>query len=129
MFDQLSSVSLDFAANIKRAMRDVFQAEITSVMPWGPLKALIHHTIWRTGRKWVSAAHGAYDVAHLLFAALMQSVWSKRRRGALRVPVDARILWSALVSDAIPDETTILISAIYSSVTIFRRSSSTLPSI
>src|SRR5512138_3775188 len=39
--DQLSFASLDFAAKKKRTKRDVFLAEMTAVVPWSKLVALI----------------------------------------------------------------------------------------
>ena len=39
--DQLSFASLDFATKKKRTKRDVFLSEMTAVVPWARLEALI----------------------------------------------------------------------------------------
>jgi len=41
MEGQLSFASLDFASKKKRTKRDVFLAEMTAVVPWAALEALI----------------------------------------------------------------------------------------
>src|SRR5947209_7152070 len=41
MSDQLSFASLDFAAKKKRTKRDLFLGEMSAVVPWGMLEALI----------------------------------------------------------------------------------------
>lgn len=49
MADQLSFASLDFAAKKKRTKRDVFLAEMTAVVPWAKLEALIEPHYPRLG--------------------------------------------------------------------------------
>ncbi len=39
--DQLSFAALDFAGKKKRTKRDVFLAEMSAVVPWAKLEALI----------------------------------------------------------------------------------------
>ena len=41
MDDQLSIASLDFAAKQKRPKRDVLLAEMSAIVPWGALEAVI----------------------------------------------------------------------------------------
>ena len=41
MADQLSFASLDFTAKKKRTKRDLFLGEMSAVVPWGMLEALI----------------------------------------------------------------------------------------
>ena len=52
MSDQLSFASLDYAAKRKRTKRDVFLAEMATIVPWGALEALIDPQI----RRWDSRA-------------------------------------------------------------------------
>ena len=49
--NQLSFASLDFAAKKKRTKRDVFLAEMSAVVPWGVLAALIEPHYPKLGPK------------------------------------------------------------------------------
>ena len=49
--DQLSFASLDFAAKKKRTKRDVFLAEMSAVVPWSRLEALIEPHYPKLGLK------------------------------------------------------------------------------
>jgi hypothetical protein len=93
MDGQLSFASLDFAGKKKRTKRDVSLAEMAAVVPWSALEAIIephYPTGWSAGRS--PAIPDCCDVAHLLPAAMVQPVRSWCRGGALRHPIDARLL-------------------------------------
>ena len=45
MDGQLSFASLDFAGKKKRPKRELFLAEMTAVVPWAALEALMSHII------------------------------------------------------------------------------------
>ena len=49
--NQLSFASLDYAAKKKRTKRDVFLAEMSAVVPWGVLAALIEPHYPKLGPK------------------------------------------------------------------------------
>ncbi len=47
--DQLSFASVDFAAKKKRTKRDVFLGEMSAVVPWGKLEAVIEPHYQKVG--------------------------------------------------------------------------------
>lgn len=51
MVDQLSFASLNFAGKKKRTKSDVFLAEMTAVVPWAALEALIEQRYPKLGAK------------------------------------------------------------------------------
>ena len=72
MWDQLSFASLDFAGKKKRTKRDVFLAEMTAVVPWAALEALIEPHYPKAGSNGgPPTISDRRDVAHLLFAAVV----------------------------------------------------------
>ncbi len=74
--DQLSFASLDFAAKKKRTKRDVFLAEMATVVPWAALEGVIEPHYPKTGRKGGRRPFPlAVDAAHLLPAAVVH-VWT-----------------------------------------------------
>jgi IS5 family transposase len=70
--DQLSFASLDFAAKKKRTKRDVFLAEMATVVPWGALEAVIepHYSQDRSEGR-AAPIPASNNAAHLLPAAVV----------------------------------------------------------
>ena len=65
--DQLSFTSLDFAAKKKRTKRDVFLAEMATVVPWAALEGVTEPHYSQDGPARRSAAVPAWrHAAHLL---------------------------------------------------------------
>ena len=74
MDGQLSFATLDYAAKKKRTKRDVFLAEMAAAVPWSVLETVIApHYPKRSSRR-PSRHFRSPDVAHLLPAAMVQSV-------------------------------------------------------
>ena len=64
--DELSFASVDFLSKKKRTKRDVFLAEMTAVVPWSMLEALIEPHYPKAGAKgWAAAISARHDAAHI----------------------------------------------------------------
>jgi len=75
MDGQLSFATLDYAGKKKRTKRDVFLAEMAATVPWSVLEAVIApHYPQQGPQGWPSSVSDRGDVAHLLPAAVVQSV-------------------------------------------------------
>ena len=89
---QLSFATLDFAAKKKRTKRDVFLAEMAAVVPWGKLAAVIEPHYPKVGPQ---GGRRPFPLAVMLRIYCLQRVVSalrsRRRRGALRHLLDARV--------------------------------------
>ncbi len=75
MDGQLSFATLDYAGKKKRTKRDVFLAEMAAAVPWFSAGSSDRAALSEGGpsRRW-SAVSDRRDVAHLLPAAVVQSV-------------------------------------------------------
>ena len=109
MADQLSFASLDFAAKKKRTKRDVFLAEMSAVVPWGRLEAVIEPHYPKMG------PHGGrrpFPLLTMLRIYCLQQWYSLSDPGAEESLYDIQSMRAfaglELGRDAIPDETTIL---------------------
>jgi hypothetical protein len=71
---QLSFATLDYAGKKKRTKRDVFLAEMAAAVPWSVLEAVIAPHYPKGPSRRSSAVSDRRDVAHLLPAAVVQSV-------------------------------------------------------
>jgi IS5 family transposase len=72
---QLSFATLDYAGKKKRTKRDVFLAEMAASVPWSVLEAVIAPHYPKEGPQGGRRAFSdSRDVAHLLLAAVVQSV-------------------------------------------------------
>jgi len=93
MDGQLSFASLDFAGKKKRTKRDVFLAEMAAVVPWSVLESLIEPHYPKVGPQ---GGRRPFPIAVMLriycLQAVVPTVRSGRRRGALRHPIDACVL-------------------------------------
>ena len=78
--DQLSFAALALAGNKKRTKRDVFLGEMATVVPWSTLEALIEPHYPKMGPQ---GGRRPFPLPAMLR--------SRRRGGALRHPVDARV--------------------------------------
>ena len=74
MDGQLSFATLDYVGKKKRTKRDVFLAEMAAAVPWSVLEAVIAPHYPRGSSRRPSSVSGRRDVAHLLPAAMVQSV-------------------------------------------------------
>ena len=73
MDGQLSFAMLDYVGKKKRTKRDVFLAEIAAVL-WSVLEAVIAPHYPKEGPTLPSSISDRRDVAHLLPAAIVQSL-------------------------------------------------------
>jgi len=109
MADQLSFASLDFAAKKKRTKRDVFLFEMSTVVPWAKLKALIEPHYPRLGPQ---GGRRPFPLATMLRIYCLQQWYSLSDPGAEEALYDIQSMRAfaglELGRDAIPDETTIL---------------------
>lgn len=109
MADQLSFSSLDFAAKKKRTKRDVFLAEMASVVPWGTLEALIEPHYPKVGPQ---GGRRPFPLPTMLRIYCLQQWYNLSDPGAEEALYDIHSMRAfcglELVRDPIPDETTIL---------------------
>src|SRR5262249_3811401 len=109
MADQLSFASLDFAAKKKRTKRDVFLSEMSTVVPWAKLKALIEPHYPRLGPQ---GGRRPFPLATMLRIYCLQQWYSLSDPSAEDALYDIHSMRAfcglELGRDAIPDETTIL---------------------
>ena len=109
MADQLSFASLDFAAKKKRTKRDVFLAEMTAVVPWAKLEALIEPHYPRLGPQ---GGRRPFPLSTMLRIYCLQQWYNLSDPGAEEALYDIQSMRAfaglELGRDAIPDETTIL---------------------
>ena len=107
--DQLSFASLDFAAKKKRTKRDVFLAEMSAVVPWGVLAALIEPHYPKLGAK---GGRRPFPLPVMLRIYCLQQWYNLSDPGAEEALYDIQSMRAfaglELSRDAIPDETTIL---------------------
>ena len=92
MDGQLSFASLDFAGKKKRTKRDVFLAEMTAVVPWAALEALIEPHYPKAGS---NGGRRPFPIAVMLRIYCCSSGITCPigcRGSALRHPIDARVL-------------------------------------
>ena len=101
--------SLDFAAKKKRTKRDVFLAEMTAVVPWAKLEALIEPHYPRLG---VQGGRRPFPLSTMLRTYCLQQWYNLSDPGAEEALYDIQSMRAfaglELGRDAIPDETTIL---------------------
>jgi transposase, IS5 family len=109
MSDQLSFASLDFAAKKKRTKRDVFLAEMSAVVPWGRLEAVIAPHYPKMGPQ---GGRRPFPLLTMLRIYCLQQWYSLSDPGAEESLYDIQSMRAfaglELGRDAIPDETTIL---------------------
>ena len=90
--DQLSFASLDYAAKKKRTKRDVFLAEMATVVPWVALEAVIEPRYPEAG---ANGGRRSFPLAVMLRIYCLQQWYnlfrSRRRRSSLRPMLDARV--------------------------------------
>src|SRR5512134_2470370 len=91
LMDQLSFASLDFAAKKKRTKRDVFLAEMSAVVPWSLLEGLIEPHYPKLGPQGGRRPFPLSTMLRIYCLQQLQPLRSRRRGGALRHPVDARV--------------------------------------
>jgi transposase, IS5 family len=107
--DQLSFASLDFAAKKKRTKRDVFLAEMSAVVPWSILEALIAPVYPKAGPK---GGRPPVPLGVMLRIYCLQQWYTLSDPGAEEALYDIQSMRAfaglELGRDAIPDETTIL---------------------
>jgi transposase, IS5 family len=107
--DQLSFASLDFAAKKKVTKRDVFLAEMTAVVPWGALAAVIEPHYPKVGPQ---GGRRPFPLAVMLRIYCLQQWYALSDPGAEEALYDICSMRAfaglELGRDAIPDETTIL---------------------
>ena len=107
--DQLSFASLDFAAKKKRTKRDVFLAEMSAVVPWYPLEALIEPHYPKMGPQ---GGRGPFPLGVMLRIYCLQQWYALSDPGTEEALYDIQSMRAfcglELGRDAIPDETTIL---------------------
>jgi len=109
MADQLSFASLDFAAKKKRTKRDVFLAEMSAVVPWRKLEALVEPHYPKIGSQ---GGRRPFPLATMLRIYCLQQWYNLSDPGAEEALYDIQSMRTfaglELGRDAIPDETTIL---------------------
>ena len=109
MVDQLSFASLDFAGKKKRTKRDVFLAEMTAVVPWAALEALIEPRYPKLGAK---GGRRPFPLGVMLRIYCLQQWYGLSDPGAEEALYDICSMRAfaglELGRNAIPDETTIL---------------------
>ena len=107
--DQLSFASLDFAAKKKRTKRDVFLAEMSAVVPWGKLEAVIEPHYPKVGAK---GGRRPFRLSTMLRIYCLQQWYGLSDPGAEEALYDIHSMRTfaglELGRDDIPDETTIL---------------------
>ena len=109
MVAQLSFASLDFAAKKKRTKRDVFLGEMSAVVPWGMLEALIEPHYPKIGPQ---GGRRPFALSTMLRIYCLQQWYNLSDPGAEEALYDIQSMRAfaglELGRDAIPDETTIL---------------------
>lgn len=109
MADQLSFASLDFAAKKKRTKRDVFLAEMSAIVPWSTLEALIGSHYPKLGPQ---GGRRPFPLPTMLRIYCLQQWYNLSDPGAEEALYDIQSMRAfaglELGRDAIPDETTIL---------------------
>src|SRR6266576_3898540 len=109
MEGQLSVASLDFAGKKKRTKRDVFLAEMTAVVPWAALEALIEPHYPKAGS---NGGRRPFPIAVMLRIYCLQQWYNLSDPGAEEALYDIQSMRAfchlELGRDSIPDETTIL---------------------
>ena len=116
--DQLSFASLDYATKKKRTKREVFLAEMAAVVPWAKLEAVIEPHYPKTGPL---GGRRPFPLPVMLRIYCLQQWYGLSDPGAEEALYDIHSMRAfaglELSRDAIPDETTILTSAICSNGT------------
>jgi transposase, IS5 family len=106
---QLSFATLDFAAKKKRTKRDVFLGEMSAVVPWAKLEAVIEPHYPKTGPQ---GGRRPFPLSTMLRIYCLQQWYSLSDPGAEEALYDIQSMRAfaglELGRDAIPDETTIL---------------------
>ena len=92
MGGQLSFASLDFAGKKKRTKRDVFLAEMTAVVPWAALEALIEPHYPKAGS---NGGRRPFPIAVMLRIYCLQQWYNLSDPGA-----DNRCARSAILNSA-----------------------------
>ena len=109
MADQLSFAALDFAAKKKRTKRDVFLAEMSAVVPWDMLEALIEPHYPKMGPQ---GGRRPFPLPTMLRIYCLQQWYTLSDPAAEEALYDIQSMRAfaglELGRDAIPDETTIL---------------------
>ena len=109
MDDQLSFASLDFAAKKKLTRREVFLAEMSAVVPWGALEAVIEPHYPKIGPQ---GGRRPFPISTMLRIYCLQQWYNLSDPGAEEALYDIQSMRAfcglELGRDAIPDETTIL---------------------
>jgi IS5 family transposase len=107
--DQLSFASLDYAAKKKRTKRDVFLAEMSAVVPWSALEAVIEPHYPKAGP---NGGRRPFPLVVMLRIYCLQQWYALSDPGAEEALYDICSMRAfaglELGRDAIPDETTIL---------------------
>lgn len=107
--DQLSFASLAFAAKRKTTKRDVFLAEMTTVVPWAALEAVVEPHYPKVGPK---GGRRPFPLATMLRVYCLQQWYNLSDPGAEEALYDIHSMRAfcglELGCDPIPDETTIL---------------------
>src|SRR5262245_62195105 len=107
--DQLSFASLDFATKKKRTKRDVFLAEMATVVPWAVLEGVIEPHYPKTGPQ---GGRRPFPLPVMLRIYCLQQWYTLSDPGAEEALYDIQSMRAfcglELGRDAIPDETTIL---------------------
>jgi IS5 family transposase len=107
--DQLSFASVDFLSKKKRTKRDVFLAEMTAVVPWSTLEALIEPHYPKVGAK---GGRRPFPLGTMLRIYCLQQWYNLSDPGAEEALYDIQSMRAfvglELGRDDIPDETTIL---------------------
>lgn len=107
--DQLSFASVDFLSKKKRTKRDVFLAEMTAVVPWSMLEALIEPHYPKVGAK---GGRRPFPLGIMLRIYCLQQWYNLSDPGAEEALYDIQSMRAfvglELGRDDIPDETTIL---------------------
>jgi transposase, IS5 family len=105
----LSFASLDFAAKKKRTKRDVFLAEMSAIVPWSMLEALIAPHYPKLGPQ---GGRRPFPLSTMLRIYCLQQWYNLSDPGAEEALLDIQSMRAfaglELGRDAIPDETTIL---------------------
>jgi transposase, IS5 family len=109
MGDQLSFASLDYTAKKKRTKRDVFLAEMGTIVPWTKLEALIEPHYPKLGPQ---GGRRPFPLSTMLRIYCLQQWYNLSDPGAEEALYDIQSMRAfaglELGHDAIPDETTIL---------------------
>jgi len=107
--DQLSFASLDFAGKKKRTKRELFLGEMSTVVPWAALEAVIEPHYPKMGPK---GGRRPFPLSTMLRIYCLQQWYNLSDPGAEEALYDIQSMRSfaglELGRDAIPDETTIL---------------------